>query len=170
MLYHRNLNIKNKILEVTKMGFLKTDYSNTGDFAPLPVGDYECIVSATEMKVASSGNTMIKVTLTVREDVEQKGQKRNFFDNLVVQDNMMWKFNQVAKAAQLAEGEDVDTPEEFAAAILYKPVIIRNKHEQYNGENQDRVASWKVSNLEGSGSVMAGVDGSIEISDDDLPF
>lgn len=151
------------------MGFLKTDYSNTGDFTALPIGDYECIVSSTEMKVSSNGNQMIKVKLTIREDVEQKGKKRNFFDNLVVMDSMMWKFNQVAKAVQLAEGEDVDTPEEFAAAILYKPVVIRNKHELYNGENTDKVASWKPSKLEGNGAVPQD-GGSIEIGDDDLPF
>jgi hypothetical protein len=30
------------------MGFLRTDYSNTGDFAPLPIGEYECFVSKVE--------------------------------------------------------------------------------------------------------------------------
>lgn len=151
------------------MGFLKTDYSNTGDFAPLPVGDYECIVSAATVKPTSTGKQMVSVKLTIREDVEQQGQKRNFFDNLVVQDNMMWKFNQVSKAAQLPEGEEIASVEDFAQAILYKPVVIRNKHEVYNGETQDRVASWKVSETEGG--EFAGADGgSLDISDDDLPF
>lgn len=150
------------------MGFLKTDYSNTGDFSPLPVGDYECIVSSATIKPTSTGKQMVSVKLTIREDVEQQGQKRNFFDNLVVQDNMMWKFNQVSKAAQLPEGEEIASVEDFAQAILYKPVVIRNKHEQYNGETQDRVASWKVSELEGGSSSEGSF--STDISDDDLPF
>lgn len=152
------------------MGFLKTDYSNTGDFAPLPVGDYECIVSAATVKPTSTGKQMVSVKLTIREDVEQQGQKRNFFDNLVVQDNMMWKFNQVSKAAQLPEGEEIASVEDFAQAILYKPVVIRNKHEVYNGETQDRVASWKVSEVDGGDFTPTGDGGSIDISDDDLPF
>jgi hypothetical protein len=80
------------------MGFLRTDYSNTGDFAPLPIGEYECFVSKVETTTTSTNKPMLKVTLTVRDDIEQPGQKRKFFDNMVEQENMMWKFNQVAKA------------------------------------------------------------------------
>jgi hypothetical protein len=120
------------------MGFLRTDYSNTGDFAPLPIGEYECFVSKVEVTESSNGNAMIKATLTVRDDIEQPGQKRKFFDNMVEMESMMWKFNQVAKAAQLEEGVDLETLADFAAAIQYKPVRIKNKHEVYNGETSDR--------------------------------
>jgi predicted RNA-binding protein with PUA-like domain len=157
------------------MGFLRTDYSNTGDFAPLPIGEYECFVSKVETTTTSTSKPMLKVTLTVRDDIEQPGQKRKFFDNMVEQENMMWKFNQVAKAAQLEEGVELETLEDFAAAIQYKPVRIKNKHEVYNGETNDRIAIWKESQY--GGDFGSGVDGdpfsggsSIEIGDDDLPF
>jgi len=65
------------------MGFLRTDYSNTGDFAPLPIGEYECFVSEAKIAESSNGNPMVKVTLTVRDDVEQAGGKRKLFDNIV---------------------------------------------------------------------------------------
>jgi hypothetical protein len=154
------------------MGFLRTDYSNTGDFAPLPIGEYECIVSKTEVAQTSTGKPMLKVTLTVREDVEQAGQKRKFFDNMVEQENMMWKFNQVAKAAQLEEGLDLETLADFGNAILYKPVRIKNKHEVYNGETNDRIANWKESQYGGEfGGAESGIEtGGIDIGDDDLPF
>jgi hypothetical protein len=154
------------------MGFLRTDYSNTGDFAPLPIGEYECIVSKTEVTETSTGKPMLKVTLTVREDVEQAGQKRKFFDNMVEQENMMWKFNQVAKAAQLEEGLDLETLADFGNAILYKPVRIKNKHEVYNGETNDRIANWKESQYGGGfGGAESGIEtGGIDIGDDDLPF
>lgn len=149
------------------MSFLRTDYSevNTG-FAPLPVGDYECIVSKAEVTTTSTNKPMLKVTLTVREDVEQEGQKRKFFDNLVQQENMMWKFQQVAKAARIPAGKDIADLADFANEIQFQPVVIRNKHETYNGELQDRVGYWKPSEQEGNGSG----DGGIDISDDDLPF
>lgn len=155
------------------MGFLRTDYSDTGDFSALPIGEYEVFISKVEMKESKAGNQMIKVEMTVRDDVEQAGAKRKFFDNLVVMDTMMWKFNQVAKAVQLPEGEDLDTPEDFAQAIQFKPVRIKNKHEMYNGENQDRVATYKVSQVGGdfgSGGTGEDVGGSIDIDDEDLPF
>jgi hypothetical protein len=153
------------------MGFLRTDYSNTGDFAPLPIGEYECFVSKVETAMTSTNKPMLKVTLTVRDDVEQKGQKRKFFDNMVEQENMMWKFNQVAKAAQLEEGVELETLEDFAAAIQYKPVRIKNKHEVYNGETNDRIAIWKESQYGGDfGSGDSLENGSIEIGDEDLPF
>jgi hypothetical protein len=153
------------------MGFLRTDYSNTGDFAPLPIGEYECFVSKVETTESSNGNPMLKVTLTVRDDVEQPGQKRKFFDNMVETEKMMWKFNQVAKAAQLEEGIDLETLADFAAAIQYKPVRIKNKHTVYNGETQDKVDSWKESKFGGDfGSSDSLENGSIEIGDDDLPF
>ena len=153
------------------MGFLRTDYSNTGDFAPLPIGEYECFVSKVETAMTSTNKPMLKVTLTVRDDVEQKGQKRKFFDNMVEQENMMWKFNQVAKAAQLEEGVELETLADFAAAIQYKPVRIKNKHEVYNGETNDRIAIWKESQYGGDfGSGESLESGSIVIGDDDLPF
>jgi hypothetical protein len=153
------------------MGFLRTDYSNTGDFAPLPIGEYECFVSKVEVTESSNKNPMLKVTLTVRDDVEQQGQKRKFFDNMVESEKMMWKFNQVAKAVQLEEGVELETLEDFAAAIQYKPVRIKNKHEVYNGETNDRIATWKESQYGGDfGSGDSLENGSIEIGDDDLPF
>lgn len=157
------------------MGFLRTDYSdvNTG-FAPLPIGEYECIVSEVKVDKTSTNKPMLKVTLTVREDIEQEGKKRKFFDNIVEQENMMWKFQQVAKAAQLPAGVDLETLADFASAIQYKPVRIKNKHEEYNGEKQDRIAYWLESKVEtvdgGHGNFSQAEGGQIDISDDDLPF
>lgn len=154
------------------MGFLRTDYTDVNaGFSALPIGEYECIISKVEVTKASTGNQMLKVTLTVRDDVEQEGRKRKFFDNLVVMDTMMWKFQQVSKAAQLPAGEDIATPEDFATAIQYKPVRIKNKHRVYNDETQDVVAYYTESQLEGGvdGDPFTG-SGQIDISDDDLPF
>lgn len=157
------------------MSFLRTNYDDVNSgFAALPIGEYECFISEVKMAQSKNGNDMIKVTLTVRDDVEQEGVKRKFFDNLVVMESMMWKFQQVSKAAQLPVGEDFATPEEFAKAIQYKPVRIKNKHEQYNGEAQDRVA-WYAESKQGGQMAPITDDpfaggGSIDVTDDDLPF
>ena len=52
----------------------------------------------------------------------------------------MWKFQQYAKAAGLEQGYHFNSMEEFAKAILYKAVKLKNKHEEYNGDIKDRVA------------------------------
>lgn len=149
------------------MGFLRTDYSdvNTG-FKPLPIGEYECIISEVKVSESSTGKPMLKVTLTVRDDVEQEGGKRKFFDNVVEQENMQWKFQQIAKACALEEGLDIETLADFAGAIQYRNVRIKNKHEVRDGEKQDKIAYWLESKEDG----MGGDGNTIEINDDDLPF
>lgn len=159
--------------EELQMGFLKTDYSEVNGFEPLPIGDYEVFISEAKVVESSTGKPMIKVTLTVRDDIEQEGKKRKFFDNMVHQDNMLWKFQQVGSAVQIPEGIDLDTIHDFAAAILYKPAAIRNKHREYNGEKQDTVGFWKKSKYGGTfggGESTGEFDGGTEISAEDLPF
>lgn len=149
------------------MGFLRTDYSEVGGFEVLPVGEYEVIVS--EVKVKETSETkkpMLAVTLTIRDDIEQAGGKRKIFDNMVEQENMMWKFQQVAKACQLPAGEDYATLGDFAAAIQYKLVRVKLGQREYQGEKQNNVAWWAESKYNtGESSV-----GSIDFNSDDLPF
>jgi hypothetical protein len=160
------------------MSFLKTDYSdvNTG-FEPLPVGEYECIISEVKVTQSSTNKPMLKLTLTVRDDVDQEGGKRKFFDNMVEAENMMWKFQQVAKAAQLPAGQDIASLAEFASAIQYKPVRVKNKHRVYEGETQDTIKAFMESQVGGGDAAsraaqdpFANGGSPIEVSDDDLPF
>lgn len=176
----QNRNTKLKILEENKMSFLKTDYSELktggGDFQPLPIGQYEVIISKVEVSRSKAGIDMLKVAYTVRDDVEQAGKKRLFFENIVA--TLDWKFKALASACGIPEGKDFATMADFAREIQYKPVILKNKHEEYNGEIQDRVhwlAKSRVGTRAGSNNVSddpfaGGSNKSIDITDDDLPF
>jgi len=167
------------------MSFLTTDHSQVkegqGDFQPLPIGDYEVIVSKVEMKKTKAGDDMINLELTVRDDVAQEGKKRKFFDNLPIMEKLMWKIQTISKHAGFANGETFDTPADFARALQYKCFSIRNKHEEYNGKTSDRVAYYNASKapLTGGGSSsdpfanndpFAKTGKAIHITDDDLPF
>ena len=163
------------------MSFLRTDYSNIGGgFEPLPIGEYECIISEVKVDKSQSGYDMLKLTLTIRDDVPQHGQKRKFFDNIVAMEKTMWKFNAIAKAAGLPAGQEFETIGDFAKAIQYKPVRVKNKHEEYNGSKQDRIAYYMESKVQApAGGVAAGnpfadpfAGGStpVNVSDEDLPF
>lgn len=159
------------------MSFLKTDYSDvrTG-FEPLPIGEYECIISKTEVKNSQAGNKMVVIEYTVRDDVEQEGRKRKIFENVV--ETLAFKFQALSKAVGLPAGQEVGSIEEFASLILYKPVLLKNKHEEYNGNTSDRVHYVNESKIGTSAGSNAGFSGdpfggsskTIDIQDEDLPF
>lgn len=154
------------------MGFLKVNYDEAGGFDVLPVGDYECMVSEVKVTESSTGKPMLKATLTIRDDIEQGGQKRKIFDNMVEQENMMWKFQQVAKAAGIPNNADLDTLSDFAGAIQFKPVRISLGQRTYNGELQNNVKAWKESKYSDGADVDFATlgDGGIDVNDEDLPF
>lgn len=149
------------------MGFIRSDYSevNTG-FGALPIGEYECIISEAKLTKSKAGNDMIKLMLTIREDIEQLGAKRKFFDQIPIMDSMMWKIQQLMKAAGIEEGTEIESPEEFVNLIQYRAVRVKNKHEEYNGEKQDKIAFYTETK---TGGAPEGY-GSVDVTDDDLPF
>lgn len=159
------------------MSFLRTDYSNIGGgFEPLPIGEYECIISEVKVDKSQSGYDMLKLTLTIRDDVPQHGQKRKFFDNVVATEKTMWRFNAIAKAAGLPAGQEFATIGDFAKAIQYKAVRVKNKHEEYNGSKQDRIAYYMESKVQAPASGAPASDPfavgnmPVNVSDDELPF
>lgn len=166
---------KEKPKEEKKMSFFNVNHKDAGAFDPIAPGKYEALITKVEPTESRAGNPMLKVTLTIRADVEQDFQKRKLFDNLVASEKAMFKFNQVAKAVEIPDGTPVDTMEDFAGQILYKPVEVTVKNEMYEGKPQDRVTFYDVSNFEYEGGDQSNDpfqdDGKpIDISDDDMPF
>lgn len=162
------------------MCFLCTDYSNIGRgfvrLVPLPIGEYECIISEVKVDKSQSGYDMLKLTLTIRDDVPQRYQKRKLFDYVVAMETTMWKFNAIAKAAGIPAGQEFATIGDFAKAIQYKPVRVKNKHEEYNGYKQDRIAYYMESKVQApaagspAGDPFAVGGTLVNVSDDELPF
>jgi hypothetical protein len=65
--------------------------------------------------------------------------------------------------------------DDFAEQALYKPVRIKNKHETYNDKTNDKVSLYKKAEVDYNGQGGTSADpfadaGSIDISDEDLPF
>lgn len=166
--------------EETKM-FFTFDEKEAGGFDLLPAGDYEAIISVTELTQSTAGNDMINVTLTIRNDVDQEGQKRKIFDRLVASEKAMFKFHQLAKALQWGQGEGAANLEEFAERIIYQQVKIKLKitppKDGYAAKNE--VVTYLVTDYATGDNGVGGPespyafeeDGKpIDISDDDLPF
>lgn len=138
------------------MSFFTTDYRDVDTFDPIPPGEYECIISDVETTKFSTGSEGLKLTLTIRSDVDQTGAKRKLFDNLVASEKAMFRFQQVSKAAKLPEGLEYPTLVDFAKAILHKAVRVRVKHEMYNGEARERVSFYKEPEHEFTGDPVNG--------------
>lgn len=134
------------------MSFLKINHEEAGSNDIIAEGDYECIVSDAEITESKSGNPMLKLTITIRNDVKQPHRKQKMWDYLVVTEKAMFKFQQVGKAIQLPNGKDFKTLEDYRLAILYKPVKIKVVHEDntYNGETkkQARIKAYNVATVE----------------------
>jgi hypothetical protein len=118
------------------------------EFKTIDEGKYQAIIKEVEIAKSSSGNDMIKVTLIIRDDVKQEFGTRRVWDYIVDTEKAKWKFQQVAKAVGLENGKSVSSIQEFAQAILFKPVTIQIKHEQdtYQGETKtrERVGAYTV--------------------------
>jgi hypothetical protein len=134
------------------MGFLTVNHNeaNTGnkqEYERLPEGEYEVVISEIEKRKSSSNNDMLKVTLTVRADIEQEGKKRKVWDYLVDTEKAKFKFQQLAKALEIPNSKSFDTIDSFAKEILYKAVRVQIKHERstYNDKvyTNERVAVYK---------------------------
>jgi hypothetical protein len=150
------------------MGFLTVNHNEVAEkkYEVLPEGDYEIVISAVEKRQSTSGNDMLKLTLTVRNDIQQEGQKRKVWDYLVDTEKAKFKFQQVAKSLGIANAKTFNTIDEFANEILYKSARIRIKHErsEYNNKvyTNERVASYFTASNPYEVSEQA--------SDDSAPF
>lgn len=180
LLFNNKLEIKPK--EEKKMSFFNYNPNEAGSgFDPLPAGEYEVIISEAKVTTFASGSRGIKVTLTVRDDVDQEGGKRKVFENFVETPAAMFKFHNLAKGLEWAEGDGADTLEEFAEKIQFAAVRVKLKVKaataQYAAGNDvvtylpTQAASHSGGGFGGNSKDPFYDDGKpIDISDDDLPF
>ena len=133
------------------MGF-RNDYSqaDTGNGIK-PEGDYEVLIVKAEERTTKNGKTGLNISMVIRNDVEQHYKNGYIFHTL-------WKrreptaadmqvqgygFGQVmvlGKAAQLPDGKSYDGLEDFLKDLIGKPLIATIKHDEYNGQKQERVS------------------------------
>lgn len=136
------------------MSFLKINHeeAGNGDYEIVAEGDYECVIAEAEVTESKAGNPMLKLTVTIRNDVKQPHRKQKLWDYLVATEKAAFKFQQVGKAVALPNGKDFKTIEEYSKAILFKPVKVKVIHEEseYQGEKrkQARIKSYSLATVE----------------------
>lgn len=134
------------------MSFFKVDHNQATDFSPIPEGTYEAIISDVDVKDFPSGKGL-KVTYTIRNDVNQAGQKRKQWDNAPVTEKTMFKYQNWAKATALPNGASFNNAEElilgFQKHLKGKPIRITIKHDKSRTEFIEQVSSVEASQLGG---------------------
>ncbi len=142
----------------------KVDHSKANDFEPIKPGEYEATVVNYELKTAKSGSNMVVVDYEIRSDIDQpcQGQKI-LYDNFVVTEKSMWRFQAASKAAGFPDGIEFASYKEWADAFLNKPIrLIVGEREGNNGRKYPQVNGFKESEVPAPAP--------LEISDDDVPF
>lgn len=139
-----------------------------GSFEPLPIQEYELVISEVKLGVSkgekTAGCQQIELVMTVRDDIDQPGKKRKFFDTIIFAPSLAWKVQQYYKAL-FENGASFSGPEEVARASAYKCIRIKNKHEVQSqgagaGKVRDKVDAYLPSQspLAGGGAGMGGFD------------
>lgn len=143
-------------------------------FAPIPVGDHRVRINEVVEKNFKSGNSGYEITL----DVSGYGSKLWFY--LVLDPNDTKKTNQRIGSFFDSFGITDYNMAHFAA---WKGKIgaVRVKHEEYNGDqqakvafclsrkNQDKLPAWKENGNGGSAAPASGF-APADIDDSELPF
>lgn len=144
------------------MGF-KVDHSEAKDFEIVKPGEYEVTPINFTLDKASTGSNMVIVDYEIRSDVDQPFQgKKLLFDNFVVTENSMWRFQQASKAAQFPDGKEFNSYKEWATEFMGKPIRVIVDERKYEGKTYPQVKGFKVSE--------AGKFDAPNISDEDTPF
>lgn len=146
------------------MGF-KVDHSAGSNFETVKPGEYEVKAINFTLDKANSGNNMVIVDYEIRSDVDQpcQGQKI-LYDNFVVTDKSMWRFQQASAAAGFPNGKEFDSYKEWANEFIEKPIRVVVEDRTYNGKTYPQIKGFKVSEA----SFIEGEP--IDIKDEDTPF
>lgn len=166
----------------TPFSFTYNPNEASSGFELIEKGEYEAFISDTEIKTFNSGNAGIKVTFTIRDDIDgQKFGKRKMWQNLVATEKAMFMFHTIAKAVGKEPGWKASSLEEYQSAIQSKPIrlVVGQKWETDqagNRELRNNIVAFKESKAGGEYSdsgfadPFASAGKPIDISDDDLPF
>ncbi|MBE6070030.1 MAG: DUF669 domain-containing protein [Clostridium lundense] len=128
------------------MGFT-VDTNNTQEQQGLiKPGDYEVVIK--EVKEGASqqkGTPFIQIELVVRNDVNQEFKNKHLWytiwDTPATREKGMYakQINTVSKHAGVQNGANFNSVADWGKFITGRPVLATVKHEEYNGEQKERV-------------------------------
>lgn len=136
---------------------VKVDFTNVESYGKCAEGIHTAKIVDIEETTSQAGDDMLKITFEVVSG-ESKGCK--LFDNCVLTEKALWKFQLLLKALGMrCEGKlaiDLDK-------LIGKLVDVEVSHEEYNGQTRARVNDFTKAGTKSS----AGMDDDIDDEDDD---
>lgn len=166
------------------MNIFTVDYSNAGEGKVTP-GIYEVFVSEFRISKTTTGKESVSLFYQIRNDVQQKHQNGKIqYDNFVVDENVKWKFDSVAKAAGIPDGTQFSNAEQWGQSLVNKDLKVKVEmgEPNKNGNSYPEVKSYYPSDQPTNGRSLPGTNRQVAnngnpmgmdvppISDDDLPF
>jgi len=175
------------------MAFLKADSSkaSSGEFTPLPAGDYECFIESGAVKTATTGSQGIEFKLKVRDDVEgQKFGGRYLWGRLWCTPNTEGIVQGFVKAIGAPDGHEFATIDDLKDYAIGRAVLAKVKESSYvkNGQtiptnevsymNESKVGGGKIDSPFDTPATSGPVSddpfatggGPVTVDDSDLPF
>jgi len=172
------------------MPYQLKDFEAENDYGLIDEGDYEAIIEKIEIKISKAKNEYVSLTFRIRDDVEQKFQKRVLFDNLFKEKNDKGEYTEhfnrkkITKIVKAVFPEN--TPLEFNsfddvcdAIIKHKLIIhvgITKEEDEYTGKKQNYIYYYKPTDkgdkvLTPTKPVTAQADTkAVEYDEEKLPF
>jgi len=155
----------------------KFDPNKATSFEPLPWGEYEVMISDTEVRTSDKGTKYISMAMTIRDDVpEQRPYAgRRVFHRLSFTEKTEGIVHGFHKALGTPPGMEFKSLEEMAKYFLGKTLRVKVGQREYNGKTVNEVTSVKESQYPMENQPITGTDSPfgespININDDDLPF
>jgi hypothetical protein len=101
-----------------------------GTFTLLPEGEYEVFISEIDHGFSSSGNEMLTVNYTIRDDVDQEGAGTKIrFDRFVNTEAALFRFHAANKALKADEDAEWEDFKEWQHFLKGKAIRVVVKHE-----------------------------------------
>lgn len=136
---------------------VKVDFTNVESYGKCAEGIHTAKIVDIEEATSQAGDDMLKITFEVVSG-ESKGCK--LFDNCVLTEKALWKFQLLLKALGMrCDGKiaiDLDK-------LIGKLVDVEVSHEEYNGQTRARVNDFTKAGTKSS----AGMDDDIDDEDED---
>lgn len=153
------------------------DYNKAEQSGFMPEeGVYEVLIDGAEESRTKSGTEYLKLTLYIRDDVEQNG-KGECFDWPVWKlrepkagdpsGYPQWRIQAISKAVQLPNGQNYDGLQSWMRAIMHKALQVKVEHESFNDRMQARVTTLYESQAPAPPLEKQGM---TEVNVEDLPF
>ena len=116
------------------------------EFGVIPEGTYDLAVVEVKKGLTKKGNEKLNIRWKV---VSSESKNRQFFDDILLQETMLWRLNNALKAVQspLADNE-IDSVGSIMRAFRNKTITAEVIIDDFNGKESNKIGSFLVCNTE----------------------